>query len=123
SPDDQEKLRQDVVEMLLTWSDAERVLAEGELDAGRRAESLTRSWRLTERAEECLGGQGCQTLWRQRARLAGLLGRDDADDLEAKADRVVARTAADHFFQAREYLREREFGRALPHLQEVTRQD
>ncbi len=118
-PEARERLRRDVASMMLIWSEAERKLAEREA-ADERAGRLHFAWRLTERAEACLGGPDSRTLWQQRAGIAELLGRPDAPDLAKKAAALKPQTAGDHYELAREYLKHREFRKAMPELQLVT---
>src|SRR5262249_30999267 len=119
-PGSRERLRRDVGSMLVVWSQAERRQAEREESSDRRADRLQFAWHLTDRAEACLGGPDSRTLWQQRAGIAQLLGRPDALDLAKKAAERKPQTAGDHYELAREYLKQREFQKALPELQLVT---
>jgi serine/threonine protein kinase/predicted Zn-dependent protease len=120
--DEREPLRRTIADVLATWSDAEREWAESDPDAASRREHLELAWALNARAEAVLGG-GSQALLRQRARLAELLGRAQADELARRAAATPPRTADDHFQLARELLRRRETKKAVPHLSEATRLD
>jgi tetratricopeptide (TPR) repeat protein len=123
-PANRDALRRDVSEVLIVWADAERSLAEGESDRGRRADRLTRAWDLNAKAEACLGSdRASRAVWQQRAKLAGLLDRPDAADLRKKADNLAPTTADEEMHVAREYLHRREFRKAIPHLAEATRLD
>jgi serine/threonine protein kinase/Tfp pilus assembly protein PilF len=123
-PEQRVALRRDVSEVLLVWADAERTIAESETDGGRRAERLSRAWDLNATAEACLGSdRQSRAVWQQRAHLAGLLGRPDADSLREEAARLQPATADEHVHVAREYLFQREFRKAIPYLADATHLD
>lgn len=124
TPEKRDALRRDASEVLLVWADAERTLAESESDGARRAERLTRAWDLNAKAEACLGGdRESRAVWMQRAKLAGLLDRPDAAILRNKAEQLSPGTADEEMHVARDYLHQREFRKAIPHLAEATRLD
>jgi tetratricopeptide (TPR) repeat protein len=123
-PVKRDALRRDASEVLLVWANAERTLAEAESDDGRRAAHLTRAWDLNAKAEACLGtDRQSRAVWQQRAKIAGLLNRPEADELRKKAERLAPATADEQMHVAREYLHQKEFRKAIPHLAEATRLD
>jgi tetratricopeptide (TPR) repeat protein len=117
-------LRREASEVLLVWAGAEGTLAESESDTPRRLERLSRAWDLNAKAETVLGSDHqSRALWQQRAKLARLLDLPNAAELRKKADRLEPTTADEHVEVAREFLHQREFRKAVPHLAEATRLD
>jgi serine/threonine protein kinase/Tfp pilus assembly protein PilF len=122
-PDQRAGLRRDVGLLLMNWAEAETRRGAAAGDRSTRVASLQLAMQLNERAEACFGDDASRSLRQQKARLAELLGRDDASELVNRARKTPPVLAADHLILARELMRQQEFRKAVPHLQEATRID
>jgi serine/threonine protein kinase len=119
-PADQKRLIDHIGEMLLTWAEAEHRWSEG-AKGRERPEALARAWRLTEEAAACLndGGENL-AVWRQKAVLAGAIGRNDVEAIVETADRMTPRTSDDHYYLGRALARRHELKKAIGHLLKAT---
>jgi serine/threonine protein kinase/Flp pilus assembly protein TadD len=114
------KLRRSVAEVLQSWADAE--VRRAELASGAdRAAALALAWSLNERAVGGLGGAAAgEGLIAQRARIAGLAGRADADELRRQSSGLRPVSAGDHFERGRALYKRHEYRRAIPLFEKAT---
>ena len=125
APAERDKLRQIIGDMLMTWTEAERVSAARAAPGAARQEALRRAWRLHEGTAACLGEDRVgPEWWRQRGLLLALEGKEqEARDLFSKAEQMPRLSARDFFLEAARDARQRKHARAIPLLQEATRTD
>jgi tetratricopeptide (TPR) repeat protein len=129
-PPEQERLREDVADLLWTLARAASLRA-ARSPEGERSERLAEALALNRRAEACSPpGRIAKAVWVQRADLAERLGRgEEARELRREAAELPVQTARDQFLLALE-LRDRGSARkaaelfhsALGQLEESLRQ-
>jgi serine/threonine protein kinase/regulator of sirC expression with transglutaminase-like and TPR domain len=117
--EDRGQLPAEVGELLLLTAGADAAAPD------RDSETLHAALGLNERAEACFGAdQTPQALWRQRADLARLMGRDDdARRFRDRAEQTPVRDSWDSFLLAREQAAEGRYGEALAVLRQVRMDD
>jgi serine/threonine protein kinase/tetratricopeptide (TPR) repeat protein len=123
SPEEQERLRGDLRELLLFLSRGVRLQAL--VERGERAERLRHALRLNERAEACApSDRGLRPVLLQRALLLNVTGRsDEARDLLKQAEALPASTARDLYLAGVEKMAGRDYRRARVLLQQARRLD
>src|SRR5262249_5560368 len=134
TPEQRERLRQDIGQMLLLEARAGIWQAEGTADSATRSERLQVATRLNSLAESCFGEAApSRALWLQRSDLARLEGREEeARRLRASAAAVRLRTPMDWFWDVVDRLDRAGSGEAgkvperrelMEVLQEISRHD
>jgi serine/threonine protein kinase/Flp pilus assembly protein TadD len=124
SASEQERLRQDIGEVLFLMAGAKSLQASTCQDRIRQAEDLDLALRLNELSETCYPeekvSRACQL---QKSRLVALLGQQtEAKRLQDNAAKIEQLTAMDYYLIGAEQVAQGRAGEALKDFQEVTRQ-
>jgi tetratricopeptide (TPR) repeat protein len=122
---EQQSLREDAGDLLLTWARALALEAEQEKEGSKRQEQASLALRLNVLAEASWAGQQDSKVLRlQRAELKRLLGQEqEARQLNAEAEDLQPQTARDYYWLAIRHSDRREFDKAVPLLRQATRLD
>jgi serine/threonine protein kinase/tetratricopeptide (TPR) repeat protein len=120
-PDERQRLRADLRELLLLLGRGARLQA----SAADREANLAEARRLNELAEACTSGEeALRAVWLQRALLLHEAGRtDEARDLVGQAAALPLRTARDHYLAAVEQMAHGDYGSARDLLRRARRLD
>jgi tetratricopeptide (TPR) repeat protein len=123
--DEQDRLRQEVVELLLLLAQGTSEKSASLSKPAERQEQVQLAMSLNSRAESWSeDGRGSQALWKQRAVLADQLGMaDEANQAHAKALATPPQTIHDLYLTAYTLEKEHKYREALPLLQLATTQD
>jgi serine/threonine protein kinase/tetratricopeptide (TPR) repeat protein len=120
-PDERQRLRADLRELLLLLGRGVRLQA----SAADREVSLAEARRLNELAETCAPGEDAlRAVWRQRALLLDEAGRAaEARDLLGRTAALPLYTARDHYLTALEQMARGDYGSARDLLRSARRLD
>jgi len=124
-PVDQEKLREDVGELLVILARAGALDAADQPDKAGRVAKAQAAVKLCDLAEACFPNNLIpKSLKAQEADLAGILGQAaEAQRLQALAEAIPPRTARDRYLIATSLVVAGEYRKALPIAKEATRQE
>jgi serine/threonine protein kinase/tetratricopeptide (TPR) repeat protein len=125
APEDQERVRADIGELLFLLAALAPGPADPNPDPARRDDQVRRALELNRRAEPCYpGGEAPSALLRQRAALLRQLGEQaEAERLLATAEATPPRTPRDYSLLACAYAAENRFRQALPLWEQAVAQD
>ena len=120
-PDERDRLRNDIRELLLLLGRGSRLQATPADRESSRAEAR----RFNELAEACASSpEGLRAVWLQRALLLHEAGQEDqARDLIERAKALPLNTARDNYLAAVEQMVRGDYGSARDHLREARRLD
>jgi serine/threonine protein kinase/tetratricopeptide (TPR) repeat protein len=124
-PAEQERLREDLGELLFLWAQADSWLVGGPASEDQRREQIDHALHLNGLAATCYSPGTCPPALRlQRVRLLRLNGRKaEAEDLEALAGQMPTATAQNRYLYLADQVGQGRWRAALPILRELSRQE
>jgi serine/threonine protein kinase/Tfp pilus assembly protein PilF len=122
---EQQRLCDDVAELLLTWARALSLQVQQEPEKSKRQEQAGLALRLNMLAQpSCAGQRSSKGLLLQRAELKRLLGQEqEARQLLEEAEKLQPQTPRDYYWLAIRHSDRGEFDKAIPLLRQATRLD
>jgi eukaryotic-like serine/threonine-protein kinase len=124
APEDRERLREEIAELLLLLADGTSLEARYEADAEQRKARYARALAFNSLVELRSGGPPSGAVFLQRADLSDMLGfADDAKKLREIAKDSPPQTVRDLYLRAREHEKQGRYREALPLLDEAIRRD
>ncbi len=122
---ERERLDNNLGEALFVMARATQVQAGALADETSRASRTQFALHLNELAETCYGSERSpRALWEQRADFTRLLGKQqESDDLRRRAEQTPLKGDRDYYLLGHKHALEGNFRKALPLLEQATRQD